>query len=136
MDCIFCKIVNGELPSAKIYEDDHQVAFLDAFPATAGHALLVPKKHIVNIFDCDEELGRIIYPTLIKLSKAIRHAMGCTGLNIVQNNEAVAGQVVFHSHIHLIPRYDYDGIKIAVASKAQATPEVLAPIADKIMRAL
>ena len=136
MECIFCKIINGEMPSAKIYEDENQIAFLDIFPASRGHTLLVPKKHHVNIFDVDEESAKPVYPALSVIAKALRAVTGCAGLNIVQNNEAAAGQVVFHSHVHLIPRYENDTIKVTVAGKEQADGAVLAEMAKKIRTAL
>ncbi len=136
MECIFCKIIKGEMPSAKIYEDEHQIAFLDLFPAARGHALLVPKKHHVNIFDAEKECGAAVYPALSRIARALRTATGCDGLNIVQNNEAAAGQVVFHSHIHLIPRYENDSIKVTVAGKERADNAALSEMADKIITAL
>ncbi|MDR2869806.1 MAG: HIT family protein [Deferribacteraceae bacterium] len=135
-DCIFCKIIKGELPSAVIYEDDALIAFLDLFPVSRGHALLVPKKHYRNIFDADMETAALIYPTLSRLANAIRAATGCEGLNIIQNNEAVAMQMVFHSHVHLIPRYADDNIKLAVAGKQQASGDQLAEMAGKIKGAI
>jgi histidine triad (HIT) family protein len=134
MDCIFCGIAQGKLPSAKVYEDEFQLAFLDLFPVSKGHTLLIPKQHTRNLFDFDSETAQLVYPTLIKLAKAIKAATGCVGLNIVQNNEAVAGQIVFHSHIHLIPRYEDDGIHIAIASKAQATAEQLTALSAEIKK--
>ena len=136
MDCIFCKIVNGELPTAKVYEDDSQIAFLDIFPASRGHTLLIPKKHHENIFDAREEVAKAVYPTLSLLAKAVRTATGCDGINIVQNNNAAAGQVVFHSHIHLIPRYENDEIKVTVAGKERADGAYLAEMVKQIKDAL
>lgn len=135
-DCIFCKIIKGELPCAKVYEDDLQIAFLDLFPISLGHTLLVPKKHYRNIFDADANVAPLIYPTLSNLANAIRRATGCAGLNIIQNNEAIANQMVFHAHVHLIPRYENDNIKLAVAGKQQATNEALADMAGKIKKQL
>ena len=131
-DCIFCKIIKDELPSSKIYEDENHIAILDLFPVTKGHTLLIPKRHHVNVFDCDDELGKETYPKLKILAKAIKEATGCNGLNIVQNNGAEAGQMVFHSHIHIIPRYPNDGIPIGAAGKNQASSEELLSMAQKI----
>jgi histidine triad (HIT) family protein len=129
--CIFCKIIAGDLPCVKVYEDDFFIAFLDLFPSGAGHTLLVPKKHIVNIFDTKEEDGGNTYSILTRLAKAIKLSTNCDGLNIIQNNGEAAGQVVFHSHIHLIPRYTSDGIK-PPARKPQADLEKLKEIGEKI----
>ena len=136
MDCIFCKIAKGELPSSKVYEDDDFIAILDLFPITKGHTLLIPKKHHVNIFDQPEDTGAKVYPVLAKLARAIKTATGAEGLNIMQNNGEVAGQVVFHSHIHLFPRSGDDGIKISATNKTKATDEYMADYVKKITGAL
>ena len=107
-NCIFCKIANGEIPSTTVYEDDMFRVILDLSPATKGHALILPKQHMANIYEMDEELlGKAA-----KLAKKIitheKEVLGCDGYNIVQNNGEVAGQTVFHFHMHLIPRYGKD----------------------------
>ena len=106
--CIFCKLANGVFPTNSIYEDDDFNVILDASPATKGHALILPKEHYANIYEMDEELlGKAA-----KLAKKIitheKEVLGCDGYNIVQNNGEVAGQTVFHFHMHLIPRYGKD----------------------------
>lgn len=111
MDCIFCKIISGEIPSSKVYEDEDFLAILDIRPVNHGHTLLIPKKHFVNIFDTDDDIARKIYPTLIKISKGIKEGLLADGINIIQNNEKYAGQEVFHSHIHIIPRFRDDSLK-------------------------
>jgi len=110
-DCIFCKIIAGEIPSSKIYEDQNSFAFLDITPINPGHTLLIPKKHSRNIFDTDDEVLKQLAPKIKKLSTAIRDGVGADGINIQINNEPIAGQVVFHIHIHIIPRFENDGIK-------------------------
>lgn len=107
-NCIFCKLANGVFPTNSIYEDDDFNVILDASPATKGHALILPKEHYTNIYEMDEELlGKAA-----KLAKKIitheKEVLGCDGYNIVQNNGEVAGQTVFHFHMHLIPRYGKD----------------------------
>lgn len=107
-NCIFCKLANGVFPTNSIYEDDDFNVILDASPATKGHALILPKEHYANIYEMDEELlGKAA-----KLAKKIiiheKEVLGCDGYNIVQNNGEVAGQTVFHFHMHLIPRYGKD----------------------------
>ena len=104
-NCIFCKLANGVFPTNSIYEDDDFNVILDASPATKGHALILPKEHYANIYEMDEELlGKAA-----KLAKKIiiheKEVLGCDGYKIVQNNGEVAGQTVFHFHMHLIPRY-------------------------------
>jgi histidine triad (HIT) family protein len=135
-NCIFCKIAKGILPSTVLYEDDNYMAILDLFPASQGHALLIPKKHYVNMLDLPEGEGAEVYPLLSKLARSIKAATGCEGMNMLQNNGEIAGQVVFHSHIHLIPRNPEDGIKIAASAKKQAEPEAQALLAEKIRQAL
>ena len=107
-NCIFCKLANGVFPTNSIYEDEDFNVILDASPATKGHALILPKEHYANIYEMDEELlGKAA-----KLAKKIitheKEVLGCDGYNIVQNNGEVAGQTVFHFHMHLIPRYGND----------------------------
>ena len=107
-NCIFCKLANGVFPTNSIYEDDDFNVILDASPATKGHALILPKEHYANIYEMDEDvLGKAA-----KLAKKIitheKEVLGCDGYNIVQNNGEVAGQTVFHFHMHLIPRYGND----------------------------
>ncbi|MBJ8325110.1 HIT family protein [Streptococcus pacificus] len=104
-DCIFCKIVSGDIPSSKVYEDDDVLAFLDITQATDGHTLVIPKKHVRNVLEMDEETAETVFSRVPKLARAIKTAMGAQGLNIINNNEKAAGQTVFHAHIHLLPRY-------------------------------
>lgn len=111
-DCIFCKIIKGELPSAKIYEDEHFVVVLDRFPATVGHVLLIPKVHVDNIFSIDDFLAEKIFCLATKFSKILQSNYGINNLNLLQNNGESAGQTVNHFHLHLIPRYDGDTVKL------------------------
>ncbi|MGM9902791.1 histidine triad protein [Enterococcus sp. 10A9_DIV0425] len=105
-NCIFCKIINQEIPSYKIYEDDKIYAFLDISQATKGHTLIVPKEHVTDIFEYSESLAADVFARIPKIARAIEHAYPeIQGLNIVNNNRELAYQSVFHSHIHLIPRY-------------------------------
>ena len=109
-DCIFCKIIEGQIPSAKVYEDEDVYAFLDITQVTPGHTLVIPKTHVANIFEYDEDLATKLMTKLPKISRAVRRAFpDMLGLNILNNNGQAAGQTVFHSHIHLIPRYQGDG---------------------------
>lgn len=104
--CIFCKIINAEIPSYKIYEDDYVYAFLDLTQVTKGHTLLIPKQHVPDIFTYDTELATNVFAALPKIARGLEKAFpDMKGLNIVNNNKEVAYQSVFHSHIHLIPRY-------------------------------
>lgn len=109
-NCIFCKIIKKEIPSNILYEDDDFQVILDSSPATKGHAILLTKKHFKNLFDIDEETASKLFPVIIKVSKAMKEELACSGFNLVQNNGKDAGQTVFHFHIHLIPRYEDDGV--------------------------
>ena len=111
-NCIFCKIANGEIPSKTIYEDDDFRVILDLAPATKGHALILPKEHFRNLFDLPEEVASKVMVLAKKLASEMKDKLECDGFNIMQNNEEVAGQTVFHFHMHLIPRYQGDCQKI------------------------
>lgn len=110
--CIFCKIIKGELPSYKVYEDERMLAFLDIHPVNAGHTLVVPKKHSKNIFDIAPEDWAAVTEVVRMLAGAIEKAVGANGINIGMNNREHAGQVVDHSHVHIIPRFKGDGFKL------------------------
>ena len=111
-DCIFCKIARGEIPSATIYETNDFRVFLDVAPANRGHALIVPKEHYDNIFRIDGETAGKLFSLATVVARAIKDETGCDGLNIVQNNGEIAGQTVFHFHMHLIPRFKDDKVNI------------------------
>ena len=111
-DCIFCKIVEGKIPSAKVYEDSKTFAFLDIMPANKGHCLVVPKSHSQNLIDINEEDLIALMKTAKKVAKAMSLSFGNASFNIVMNNGKEAGQIVFHAHIHLIPRFQKDRLRI------------------------
>ena len=108
-DCIFCKIVKKEIPCNKIYEDNDVLVFLDIAPVNAGHALVIPKKHFVNIYETPEDILIEMMKAVKKISHAIKDGLSADGINVTMNNDPAAGQVVFHSHIHIIPRIANDG---------------------------
>ena len=105
MDCIFCKIANGEIPSNKVYEDDAFVAILDLAPATKGHTLVIPKKHYDDFFAMTPEEAAQAMMRARKVADLLKTKLHPDGMNMTQNNGAVAGQTVMHFHMHLIPRY-------------------------------
>lgn len=113
INCIFCKISAGEIPSYTIYEDDKFRAIFDLSPATKGHAIILPKEHFRNIFELDNEFAKEALLVAKKISIAMKEVLNCDGVNILQNNEEAAGQTVFHFHIHLIPRYINDGVNLS-----------------------
>ncbi|NQV12653.1 HIT family protein [Candidatus Uhrbacteria bacterium] len=108
-DCIFCNIVADKLPSRKVYENEHAIAIMDAFPSVKGHVLVIPKKHAMNIFDASEESIVEAYRVAHKIAPSLRDAMEADGMNVNMNNGPAAFQVVEHPHIHMLPRYDDDG---------------------------
>lgn len=120
-DCIFCKIIAGEIPSYTVYEDDHVKAFLDITQTTKGHTLLIPKQHVCDVFEWTPEIGAIMGQTIPKLANALSQAFpDMVGLNIVNNNKEVAYQTVFHSHVHFIPRYsETDGFSMTFTPTQQ-----------------
>lgn len=103
--CIFCRIVKGEIPSATIYEDEDFKVILDISPAAKGHALILPKQHYANLYELPEELAAKAMVLAKKLAGHMTEKLDCDGFNLVQNNGEIAGQTVFHFHLHLIPRY-------------------------------
>ncbi|MDY5704607.1 MAG: HIT family protein [Lachnospiraceae bacterium] len=105
-NCIFCKLANGDIPTNTIYEDEDFRVILDADPASKGHALILPKQHYKNIYDLDPEVAKKLFPLAQKLAIHMTEVLHCDGFNILQNNNEVAGQTVFHFHLHLIPRYE------------------------------
>ena len=108
--CIFCKIIKGEIPSYKIYEDEYTYAFLDIAKDIDGHTLVIPKKHVENILDCDNETLHHVMDSVKKIANHYIDNCGYNGVNIVNANDASAQQTVFHLHFHLIPRKHEDGI--------------------------
>jgi histidine triad (HIT) family protein len=111
-DCIFCKIVRGELPSIKVYEDADTLAFLTIQPTNTGHTLVIPKEHAANVFEASTELWGSVQETVRKVAHAVEKGMGADGVNINNNNRPHAGQVVDHIHVHVIPRFKDDGVQL------------------------
>ena len=136
-DCIFCKIINQEIPSYKVYEDDKVYAFLDITQVTKGHTLLVPKEHVADIFEYEPALAGEVFARVPKVARALEKAFPqMQGLNIINNNKELAYQSVFHSHIHLIPRYGKtDDFSIHFGNnQGSYSPEEMQEIAEKIMK--
>ena len=111
-DCIFCKIANGEIPSATLFEDENFRVILDLGPATKGHALILPKSHFANIYEMPDELAGKAMILAKEMASRMTKALKCDGFNVVQNNGEAAGQTVFHFHMHLIPRSKNDNAGI------------------------
>ncbi|MBC7982032.1 HIT family protein [Candidatus Parcubacteria bacterium] len=105
-NCLFCKVLRSETPSTKVYEDDETLAFLNIFPHTRGHMLIIPKNHHENIYSTPVETWCRMNITAQKITIAMKNALSADGVNLLMNNESSAGQVIFHTHIHIIPRYN------------------------------
>ena len=132
-NCIFCKLANKDIPTNIIYEDDRFTVILDASPATKGHALILPKNHAANIYELPDEDASAVFVLAKKLATKMTEILHCDGFNIVQNDGEVAGQTVFHFHMHLIPRYLNDGNQDKLTwNHAEFTPEEIAEIAAEL----
>ena len=110
-ECIFCKIVGGEIPSARVYDDENTMAFLDIGPIHKGHTLVIPKEHFETAMDIPDELLKDVIVVVKKVAKAVKKATNAGGINFQLANHDVAGQTVPHAHFHVIPRFDGDGLK-------------------------
>lgn len=109
-DCIFCKLANGDIPTATLYEDEDFRVILDANPASKGHALIIPKEHYADLYELDDSVAGKAMILAKKMIIKLTDILGCDGYNIVQNNGECAGQTVFHYHLHMIPRYEGDDV--------------------------
>ena len=130
-DCIFCKIAAGEIPSHKIDEDDKTLAFMDINPWTRGHALVIPKQHSRNLYDVDPADLAAVMAAAQRLARRMRERLGAEGINLLQSSEPVAMQTVFHTHVHVIPRYSDDGLRMP-AHPQPAEHEELAGLAEDL----
>src|SRR5699024_7480700 len=132
--CIVCKIINGEMPSAKVYEDDHVYAFLDISQVTKGHTLVISKTHTKDLYETSSEVAGELFARVPKIASAIKKVYKPVGINLLNNNEKPAGQAVVHLHIHIIPRYGENaGFSFqGVSHTDNYTSEDLQPIAREI----
>lgn len=134
-NCIFCKLANGVFETNTIYEDDLVRVILDANPATKGHALVLPKEHYRNLFDLDDKYASHVLVVAKKVANVMRDVLKCEGVNIMQNNEEIAGQTVFHFHLHIIPRYSDDNQNITFAG-SPLDADVAKEVCEKLANAL
>lgn len=111
-DCLFCKIIQGDIPCSKVFESQEILAFLDTAPVNKGHALVIPKAHLADIWALPTALAPRLLEAIQKVSLAMKTGLGATGVNVGMNNGASAGQMVMHAHWHLIPRFDDDGLSL------------------------
>ncbi len=133
-DCIFCKIIQGEIPATKVYEDEKVLAFMDINPLNDGHTLIVPKRHAETIFEIDPQDLIATIKVAQKLAIAIKKALDSDGMIVVQLNNKAAGQMVPHLHIHLIPRWENDGLQIGKWEIKPGDMEKIKDIAEKIKK--
>jgi histidine triad (HIT) family protein len=130
-DCIFCKIVAGELPAERVQEDEHTIAFLDLNPWTRGHALVIPRRHSKNLYEVPDDDLRHTASAAKLLAERMRDRLGCDGVNLLNACEPAAWQTVFHFHIHVIPRYVDDPLRLPTHPE-QATREELGAVAAEL----
>lgn len=130
-DCIFCRIIDGEIPAHKVYEDEDVVAFLDTNPVSRGHTLVVPKEHVENIQDASGM--EYMWEPLVKVSNALEDAFDAEGVNLAQNNGEIAGQEVFHLHFHVTPIYEGDELEITYnRSELEDAEEVAGKLRERL----
>ena len=129
--CLFCEIVNGNIPSYKVYEDGFCVAFLDISQATIGHTLVVPKKHFNDIFDIDQQYAEHLFAVTALIAQRIKDVLNVNAVNILNNSGELAGQTVKHFHIHIIPRYENDRLKIEFCQNKLSQDDFIA-LSEKI----
>ena len=129
-DNIFAKILRGEAPCVKIYEDADTLAFMDVMPQAEGHVLVIPKAEACDMMDLDSAMAQKLIVNVQKIARAVKSALGCPGVMLAQLNGSAAGQTVFHTHFHIIPRHD--GVDLGFHAKEMVAPEALEIIAEKI----
>jgi len=112
-DCIFCDIIEGRAPADVVFEDEETLAFMDINPASPGHTLVIPRRHVRNIYELDEETAAAVMKATVRVAGAIKRALQPDGMNLVQSNERAASQEIFHFHMHIIPRWHGDGLRLA-----------------------
>ncbi len=134
-NCIFCKIISGEFSSYTLYEDEDFKVIFDISPVTKGHALLISKNHYKNLFELDDEVASKALVVVKKVATELKSQLNCDGFNLLQNNEEIAGQTVFHFHIHLIPRYKDDNVSL-IPTPGKLDENNARELADKIFAKL
>ena len=131
MDCVFCQILAGNMPGEIVHEDEHTAAFMDIFPWTRGHAVVVPRNHVRNLYEIsDQDLAHTMAAAR-RLAELVRDRLGADGVNLLNSCEPAAWQTIFHFHIHVIPRYENDPLELPTRP-ARAEPEELARVASEI----
>ena len=132
-ECIFCKIIAGEIPSINLYEDEKTIAFLDIYPIAKGHTLIIPKNHSATLYDISIEDAEAVGATVSRVAKTVKKVLKCDGVNVYQGNERVAMQEIFHVHFHVIPRFENDGIVLmAQKSELKEDPEITSKLKEML----
>ena len=134
-NCVFCRIARGELPAAKVFEDEHTLAIMDIQSVNPGHMLVLVKPHRANVYALEDELAGAVFRTAARMARAAKQAFGCEGVTLLQANEKAGAQTVFHFHIHVLPRWDNDGMALAWPVK-NPPREALEEMAAKLREAL
>ena len=133
-DCLFCKIISDDIPADKVYEDDNVLAFLDIGPVNLGHTLVVPKKHYKDITEMPEEEVGVLFRAVQKIAKGVMKGADVSAFNIGVNTGGVAGQLIFHTHVHIMPRVEGDGHKHW--TKKEVSKEEMTAVKERIRKAL
>ncbi len=136
MDCIFCKIVKGEIPATKVFEDDKTLAFMDIAPLIKGHTLVIPKNHAETVMEVDPDDFKAVGITIKKVIKGLKDGLGAEGVIVLQLNGKAANQVVPHYHVHLIPRWSGDGLRLLNWKTNEFSQEEMSKIAQSIKDAI
>jgi len=123
-DCIFCKIITGDIPSTKVHEDDQLLVIMNIHPVTPGHLLIIPKQHFADTLEADDNVVSALALATKKIAPAVMTATGAPGFNLIVNTGAAAGQVIFHAHWHIIPRHDDDGLAHWPGNQNATTAEI------------
>ena len=134
-NCVFCRIARGELPAAKVFEDEHTLAIMDIQSVNPGHMLVLVKPHRANVYALEDELAGAVFRTAARMARAAKKAFGCEGVTLLQANETAGAQTVFHFHIHVLPRWEGDGMELAWPVK-NPPREALEEMAAKLREAL
>ena len=132
MDCIFCKIVAGEIPAIKVLDDEHVIAFMDINPATPGHVLVIPRRHAENIFEIPESDLAALMSGVKKCASAVRDALNAGGVTIIQLNGKASDQIIPHIHVHVMPRQKNDGLSVTAWDMKPGDMEEIQAIADNV----
>jgi histidine triad (HIT) family protein len=120
-ECVFCAIIEGRAPAEVVFENEETLAFMDINPANPGHTLVIPKRHVRNVYELDEETAAAVMKVTVGVARAIKRALQPDGMNLVQSNERAGGQEIFHFHIHIVPRWYGDGLRLARPPEVRRT---------------